>query len=161
DQSGNRRPYVRQSQNGRGQSHPRLPQARGALADRARRQAHPRGGWPPNVNVGQSLIPRVRHEPTVVTMTRPIRIGYVAECFWSGVRADDLSELDRRIGACIADDGGSSPFADTPVRYLGSLLIVDDDVVLCLFEGSITTVRRVAERAGVPFQRILRGTGAP
>jgi hypothetical protein len=33
--------------------------------------------------------------------------------------------------------------------------------VLCLFEGSATAVRSVAERAAIPFGRILRGTGAP
>ncbi len=94
-------------------------------------------------------------------MTRPIPAGYVAECFWSGVREGDLPELDRRVGACVAEYGDSTQPAGTSVRYLGSMLIVDDEVVLCLFEGSIATVRRVAERAEVPYERILRGTGAP
>lgn len=88
-------------------------------------------------------------------MTRPASHRYVAECFWSGVLESDLPELDHRIAACLAEAGGDA------VRYLGSMLIVDDEVVLCLFEGPIVTVRRVAERAGVPFERILRGTGAP
>lgn len=88
-------------------------------------------------------------------MTRPAPTGYVAECFWPGVSEADLPDLDHRIGVSVAEHGGDA------VRYLGSMVIVDDEVVLCLFEGPIATVRRIAERAGVPFERILRGTGAP
>jgi hypothetical protein len=51
----------------------------------------------------------------------------------------------------IAELSGGNPFR----------LIVEDEVVLCLFEGSATAVRSVAERAAIPFGRILRGTGAP
>jgi hypothetical protein len=88
-------------------------------------------------------------------MTRPARTTYVAECFWSGVAEDDLRELDRRVDASVAEGG------DDSVRYLGSMLIVDDEVVLCLFEGPLAAVRRVAQRAGVPFERILRSTRVP
>jgi hypothetical protein len=87
-------------------------------------------------------------------MTRPASARYVAECFWSGVSEDDLPVLDRRIGACVTEHGDA-------VRYFGSMLIVDDEVVLCLFEGPAAAVRRVAEAAGLPFERILRGTGSP
>ncbi len=90
-------------------------------------------------------------------MTRTVSSGYVAECFWSGVREDDLRELDRRIGACVAELAGRGE----PIRYLGSLLIVDDEVVLCLFDGPLATVRRATARAGVPFERILRCSRAP
>ena len=58
-----------------------------------------------------------------------VRTGYVAECYWDGVRKEDLREVVRRIEAsmaAVARDGG-------PVRYLGWLHIVDDDVVLVLF----------------------------
>jgi hypothetical protein len=88
-------------------------------------------------------------------MKRPIPPRYVAECFWSGVQDSDLPDLDRRIGAAVVECGGDA------VRYVGSMLVVDDEVVLCLFEGPVATVRRVAERAGLPFERILRGAGAP
>jgi hypothetical protein len=90
-------------------------------------------------------------------VTRAAETSYVAECFWSGVRESDLVELDSRIERSVAECAG----AGDPVRYLGSMLIVDDEVVLCLFEGPLTTVRQVAERAGVPFDRILRSTRAP
>ncbi len=83
--------------------------------------------------------------------------SYVAECFWPGVQQDDLRCLVRRIGASVAE-------LDGLVRYTGSMLIVDDEVVLCLFEtseGQADAVRRAMEHAGVPFERILRGIRAP
>jgi hypothetical protein len=44
------------------------------------------------------------------------------------------------------------------VRYLGSLLMCQDEVVLCLFAGAERSVRRAAEEAGIPFERILEAT---
>ena len=79
--------------------------------------------------------------------------GHVVECFWSGVREEDLPAIDRRIRAAAAQ-----VVAGERVRYLGCLLILDDEVVLCLFEGPIATVREVTQRAGVPFERILRSS---
>ncbi len=90
-------------------------------------------------------------------MARAVGHSYVAECYWSGVRDDDLRELERRIQESVAELARQGE----PIRYLGSMLIVDDEVVLCLFEGPITTVRQVTDRAGVAFERILRSTGAP
>jgi hypothetical protein len=74
---------------------------------------------------------------------------YVVECFWPGVDAAAVRDLDARAAAS-ADEmtrGG------TPVRYLGSLLMRTDEVVLCLFEG--------AEQAEVPFERILEAARSP
>lgn len=90
-------------------------------------------------------------------MTETISNGFVAECYWSGVRPDDLRSLDERVRACVTELAR----AGEPVRYLGSMLIVEDEVVLCMFEGSSTAVRRLAEQAAIPFERILRSTGAP
>ncbi len=78
--------------------------------------------------------------------------GYVAECFWAGVQEEDLRELDRRIDASTVAIGGEGE----PVRYLGWLLVIDDEVVLVLFEGPIGRIRRVVEHAEIPFGRILR-----
>jgi hypothetical protein len=83
--------------------------------------------------------------------------GFVAECYWAGVRRDDLRSLDERVEGCVTEVARTGD----RIRYLGSMLIVEDEVVLCLFEGSATAVRSVAERAAIPFGRILRGTGAP
>jgi hypothetical protein len=70
---------------------------------------------------------------------------FVAECYWPDVSEEDVRELDDRIAAWIVDD----------VRYLGSLLIRDDEVVLCQFEGTASAVRVVAENARIPFERLL------
>jgi hypothetical protein len=41
------------------------------------------------------------------------------------------------------------------VRYLGSILMAEDEVVLCQFEGTSAAVREAAERAQIPFERIV------
>jgi hypothetical protein len=85
------------------------------------------------------------------------RTGYVAECFWTGVEDEDLRELDRRIEASVVAVAGDGE----PVRYLGWLLVMDDEVVLVLFEGPIGKVRRVAVHAEIPFGRILQIAHSP
>ena len=77
--------------------------------------------------------------------------SFVAECFWTGVTERDVSDLDERIRAAV-----SAVAADgQPLRYAGSILMPTDEVVLCLFEGSEDAVRLVAQRAAVPFERIV------
>jgi Nickel responsive protein SCO4226-like len=77
---------------------------------------------------------------------------YVIECFWPGVRESDLRALDERVHTHTAEE---------PVCYLGSLLIREDEVVLCMFEGEAEAVRRVAEHAEIPFERILAAAQSP
>jgi hypothetical protein len=74
--------------------------------------------------------------------------SFVAECYWPDVREEDVRELERRIASSLGDN----------VHYLGSVLIRDDEVVLCHFEGSAEAIRRVAERARVPYERLLATT---
>lgn len=74
----------------------------------------------------------------------------MAECYWPDVGEEDVLALDARILAALADG----------VSYGGSLLIREDEVVLCQFEGAPDAVRAVAERAGVPFERLLATTVA-
>ena len=74
--------------------------------------------------------------------------SFVAECYWPDVREEEVRALDRRIAASLCDD----------VRYLGSVLIREDEVVLCHFEGTADAIRRVAERARMPFERLLATT---
>jgi hypothetical protein len=76
---------------------------------------------------------------------------YVVECFWPGVQDSDLEELDARIAGVAGAD----------VRYQGSILMRADEVVLCLFTGSETAVRAVAEQASIPFERILESARSP
>ena len=61
---------------------------------------------------------------------------------------EDVRALDQRVAASLDDD----------VRYLGSVLIREDEVVLCHFEGTADAIRRVAERARVPYERLLATT---
>src|SRR2546421_1879986 len=82
---------------------------------------------------------------------------YVAECFWPGVDDAAVRALDARAAASATE----LTRAGTPVRYLGSLRMHDDEVVLCLFEGAEPSVRRAAELAEVPFERILEATRSP
>ncbi|HZT85090.1 MAG TPA: hypothetical protein VE984_06670 [Gaiellaceae bacterium] len=74
--------------------------------------------------------------------------SFVAECYWPDVHDEDVRTLDRRITASLKGD----------VRYLGSVLIRQDEVVLCHFEGSADAIRRVADEAGVPYERLLATT---
>ena len=68
---------------------------------------------------------------------------------------DDRHALDVRATECAAQP---SPDGDE-VRYLGSILMRQDEVVLCFFEGPVSSVRRVAEAAKIPFERILEMAG--
>jgi hypothetical protein len=83
--------------------------------------------------------------------------SYVAECFWPGVRESDLHALDVRALAQAA----ACSRAGEDVRYLGSILLRDDEVVLCRFQGSEAAVRRAAVTAGIPFERILESAQSP
>ena len=71
--------------------------------------------------------------------------SFVAECYWPDVREQDVRALDERISASLADG----------VLYRGSVLIREDEVVLCHFEGTVDAVHRVAEQARVPYERLL------
>jgi len=82
---------------------------------------------------------------------------YVVECFWPGVDTAAVRSLDARAAACAEELTRTG----TPVRYLGSLLMREDEVVLCLFEGAEPAVREAAERADVRFERILEAARSP
>ena len=79
---------------------------------------------------------------------------FVAECFWPDVDESDVRAADARIDECVRAVGGD-------VRYCGSILLLEDEVVLCQFEGTASGVRRVVECAEVPFERILATTTYP
>jgi hypothetical protein len=82
---------------------------------------------------------------------------YVAECLWPDVHASDLRALDLR-----ASEQAERLSADgRPVSYLGSLLMREDEVVLCLFEGELEAVRTAVEAAEIPFDRILEAERSP
>jgi hypothetical protein len=71
---------------------------------------------------------------------------YLAECLWPGVSEAAIAELDTRVRETTHGD----------VRYLGSTLIPEDEVVFFAFEGpSADDIRAVAEQAEIPFERIV------
>jgi hypothetical protein len=82
--------------------------------------------------------------------------SFVVECFWPDVEESDLEALDRRVRAVTAPRPSG-----VPVRYLGSILLREDEVVLCQFEGTAAAVREVAEQSEIPFARILEATRSP
>ena len=88
-------------------------------------------------------------------MTTSMR-SYLAECFWPGVTKAQLEELDGRdeLAATTGRDGTAQ------VRYRGSMLMPEDEVVFCFFDGpSATAVEAAARDAGIPFARIVESTG--
>jgi hypothetical protein len=74
---------------------------------------------------------------------------FAAKCFWPGIT---VSELERVAGPLRPDRAGRHE----GTVYAGSLLFGEDSVVLCLFEAqSASTVRRVAEHARIPCERVM------
>jgi hypothetical protein len=83
--------------------------------------------------------------------------SFVAECFWPGVQESDLHDLDERADA-KAKEATSNGNA---VSYLGSVLMRDDEVVLCRFQGATEAVTQAALAAEIPFTRILETAQSP
>lgn len=78
---------------------------------------------------------------------------FVAECLWPDVTERDLQALDERVA------GEARRMRS--VDYLGSLLMREDEVVLCLFRGGLEDVRQVATAAAIPYDRILETARSP
>jgi hypothetical protein len=90
-------------------------------------------------------------------MADHIATEFVAECLWPDVREEDLRTLDRRV----AEESERLSGRGRPIRYLGSLLMPEDEVVLCVFGGSREDVRRVVQAARIPCDRILEAACSP
>lgn len=84
-------------------------------------------------------------------------LGYVAECFWVGITERDLAAIDGRAATCANAESGDGQ----RVRYLGSILMRADEVVLCFFEGPAAAVHRTAVCAAIPFERIVETSASP
>jgi hypothetical protein len=82
---------------------------------------------------------------------------FVAECLWPDVRDSDLHALDARV----SEHAGRLAAHGVAVRYIGSLLMREDEVVLCLFAGELEAVRELASAAEIPFERILETARSP
>jgi hypothetical protein len=77
----------------------------------------------------------------------------VAECLLPGMSRASAEALGRQVRQELAG------LPDGRVSFLGSLLMPEDEVLLCLFSGAEADVRAVSERAGLPFERILACVG--
>lgn len=75
----------------------------------------------------------------------------VAECLLPGVTPALAEALARRVSRELARTAGAS--------LLGSLLMAEDEVLLCVFAGPADAVRAAAERAELPFERIVSCAG--
>jgi hypothetical protein len=76
----------------------------------------------------------------------------VAECLLPGLTPALAEAFGERLRAELDR-------APNPVLFIGSLLMPEDEVLLCLFAGPAADVRALSERAGLPFERILRCVG--
>jgi hypothetical protein len=76
----------------------------------------------------------------------------VAECLLPGLTHAKAEALGDQVRAELAR-------SRSPVAFLGSLLMPEDEVLLCLFAGPPAEVRAISERAELPFERILRCVG--
>ena len=80
---------------------------------------------------------------------RPDLEWQVAECLLPGLSRATADALGQRLRLELARPAGCR------VSFVGSLLMPEDEVLLCLFAGAQAEVRAVSERAGLPFERIL------
>jgi predicted amino acid dehydrogenase len=76
---------------------------------------------------------------------------YLVECFWPGVTRERLITVARRAhaGAAALHQQGRD------VSLLGSILVLADETVFCIFEGAEDDVRTVADQMGLRYERVL------
>ncbi len=77
---------------------------------------------------------------------------FAVERYWPDVTQEQLTEAVRglrRASQQLCREG-------TPIRLIESILMLGDEVMLCLFSaGSEEAVREVNQRAAVPVDRIV------
>lgn len=77
---------------------------------------------------------------------------YLAECLWPGVTETELAVLDTQTREAADAAAGTGE----GVRYLGTMLMPEDEVVFFLFSGpSADAVEALAASAEIPFERIV------
>jgi hypothetical protein len=77
--------------------------------------------------------------------------SYLVECFWPGVAPEQLADSDRRVQASTS----ALQRRGRNITFVGSILVLADESVFCLFDGDEADVRVVSEDAGIPFGRVL------
>jgi hypothetical protein len=80
--------------------------------------------------------------------------AYLVECFWPGVNEGRVARAVRQLaGVDVGRDA---------VTWVDSILVPDDEIVLCVFEGrSVEAVRASTQRAGLPAERIVTCVQVP
>jgi Protein of unknown function (DUF4242) len=74
---------------------------------------------------------------------------YLVECYWPGVDELRLGEVVERLMV-------ASPGQRGDVGWVSSVLIPEDEIVLCLATGpSAEAIRATAQRAGLPAERVV------
>lgn len=73
----------------------------------------------------------------------------IAECLLPGMTPSTAEALGHRVAEELAVRPSPG------VAFLGSLLMPEDEVLLCVFRGPQAAVRAVSEQAGLPFERIV------
>jgi hypothetical protein len=70
---------------------------------------------------------------------------YLVECYWPGVAARDVESALARSTR------------EPDVGFVASILVPEDEIVLCIFEGpSADAVQEASRRAGLPSERVTR-----
>lgn len=77
--------------------------------------------------------------------------SYLVECFWPGVGPEHLVDSTWRVQAATA----ALQRRGRDINFVGSILVLADESVFCLFDGVEADVRAVSEGAGIPFGRVL------
>jgi hypothetical protein len=81
-------------------------------------------------------------------------VVYVVERYLPGLPPADLDRLLERLSRAARELEAEG----TPVRYLGSTIVPDDEACFCQFEApSEQAVAEVNRRADAPFDRIVSG----
>ena len=79
---------------------------------------------------------------------------YLVECFWPGVSERRVARAVEQLACTGAPDG--------EVVWVDSILVPEDEIVLCVFAGrSADAVRASANRAGLPAERIVTCVQVP
>jgi hypothetical protein len=74
---------------------------------------------------------------------------FTAKCYWPGVTESEVATNATRAAANDSRARGGA-------AYLGSILLPDDELVLCLFEAAAgAAVKRASESAGFPCERVM------
>jgi hypothetical protein len=72
---------------------------------------------------------------------------FLLESYWPGVSAERIAAADLEIGRALEALG---------VRYLGSMLVPGDELVLRVFAGgSPAVIGEANARVGVPVERVV------